>query len=468
MNVVVAEDEYLERKVLKKFLEDSFPNIHVVGEAPNGRVAIEMARNEDVDFMIVDIKMPGIDGLQAIEAIRKEKPHMKFIIMSAYNYFDYAKKAMKMGVKEYILKPSKKEELVEAIHRMKKEIEEERKMEVESNHIKKQQFLYKLLHNEIDDQVKQMQKELFPGTHYIVCMAIDRVEKENLSNWEQWLAKSLAVPSLFTFQNGQLIIFLFTEQELKRQQLQEVAKSMYHRAPDVVVGIGCSYHYLKDALKSYNEAVLATQQLKSRNQSYGFYRKQHKSEDCKKAFFSALQLGDEQRAMLEMKNCLNKLDEDDVREIFFHMKHNVEGLQQLLDDFKFQNILDEAEWEKLVRLCTTHIQHVQKSQRYIERVQQYIKENYHHSMTLEDAAALVDLSPSYLSVLFKEETNQTFIEYVTHIRMERAIELLQQNKHSLKEICFMIGYKDPNYFSRVFKKHTSKSPKQFQGEILKK
>jgi len=98
----------------------------------------------------------------------------------------------------------------------------------------------------------------------------------------------------------------------------------------------------------------------------------------------------------------------------------------------------------------------------------YIEAHYAKGMALEDVAAFVNLSPNYFSNLFKEEFGENFIEFLTKTRMEQAKELIEENSYSLKEISFMVGYKDPNYFSRVFKKYFHSSPRQFQDSIFEK
>src|SRR5699024_2579700 len=98
----------------------------------------------------------------------------------------------------------------------------------------------------------------------------------------------------------------------------------------------------------------------------------------------------------------------------------------------------------------------------------YLSAHYDQDVTLEDVASSVDLSPNYFSNLFKQEFGETFIDYLTKLRLNKARELIRENRYSLKEISFMVGYKDPNYFSRVFKKYDGQSPRQFQKATFKK
>jgi len=83
-------------------------------------------------------------------------------------------------------------------------------------------------------------------------------------------------------------------------------------------------------------------------------------------------------------------------------------------------------------------------------------------MTLEIVADHVGISPYYFSKLFKDRYGLTFIDYLTEIRIQKAKEEMLHSTKNLKEICYAIGYKDPNYFSRVFKKHTGLSPSEYR------
>ena len=102
------------------------------------------------------------------------------------------------------------------------------------------------------------------------------------------------------------------------------------------------------------------------------------------------------------------------------------------------------------------------SHEVIEKARVYISRNYKKDLSLESMSREMDMSPYYFSKLFKEVTGTNFVEYVTSIRIRRAKELLREGKSSVKQICQEIGYGDPNYFSRIFKKWTGQTPTEFK------
>ncbi|GAA0485032.1 hypothetical protein GCM10008986_07850 [Salinibacillus aidingensis] len=473
MKTIIVEDEYLERKAMRKFLEESFPGL-TVEEAPNGRKAIEMARQLSPDFMIVDIRMPGIDGLETIKAIQQLAPRMKFIIASAYDSFDYAKTAMKLGVKEYILKPSKKEETIKAISRIRKEIEREKQWaqkEDESELIAKEHFLLKITRYEYDESLKRLKKEYFPNVKSGCFFILEPIHDDLMDKVDDYVEEMNGQSCITHRQNDQLVILLLAETQLQKSDILLFARLLYLKLDSSVsIGAGFPYAQLKDFSQSYYESVKACKQLLSSQKSgYGLPKgKQAEDADAMvEQFLSAIQMGHEQQATMVIEELLFTQSPQDLEELYFKVKHRLEASGIDIKEIRLKDYKNETEWKKFIGYCCLEIQQHHQSYRYIERAKEYIGEHYHRPVSLEEVAQYVDLSANYFSNMFREETGQTFIDYVTDIRLRQAKQLLKENTLSLKEISFKVGYKDPNYFSRVFKKHEQLSPKQFQKQILK-
>ena len=103
-----------------------------------------------------------------------------------------------------------------------------------------------------------------------------------------------------------------------------------------------------------------------------------------------------------------------------------------------------------------------QSSSVIDKAKDYIAARYNKDISLDDVSREVDISPYYFSKIFKEETGENFIEYVTNIRITKAKELLENSEFSMKEICAEVGYSDPNYFSRTFKKNVGVTPTEYK------
>ncbi len=98
----------------------------------------------------------------------------------------------------------------------------------------------------------------------------------------------------------------------------------------------------------------------------------------------------------------------------------------------------------------------------IKMAKRDIEENFSKDISLDDVSRVVNISPYYFSKIFKEESGSNFIEYLTGIRIERAKDLLINSDKSMKEICSLCGYTDPNYFSRSFKKNVGVTPTEYK------
>ncbi len=123
--VVIADDESIERMYIKSLLERYFPAIGQVEEAENGYEALDLINNLKPELCLMDIRMPGIDGLKVIEAIRESGQSTRVIIISAHDEFYYAQKAVQLGASAYLLKPVESELMVQAISQVLGEIESE-------------------------------------------------------------------------------------------------------------------------------------------------------------------------------------------------------------------------------------------------------------------------------------------------------------------------------------------------------
>lgn len=110
--ILVADDEPIERKVISKTIQNYFGDAMEIFQAENGREAIQIFQKEDCQIALLDISMPGINGLEAAEQIRKNNQACSIIFLTAYDEFDYAKRAIRVRALDYLLKPSAKEDLI--------------------------------------------------------------------------------------------------------------------------------------------------------------------------------------------------------------------------------------------------------------------------------------------------------------------------------------------------------------------
>ena len=116
--MIIVDDEYLTIEGMKLILDWSAYNIEISGTALSGREGIALAKSIRPDIILSDVKMFGMDGISMLDAIRKEGMQAKFIIMSGYEDFDYAQRAIEVGVEGYLLKPVNKAHLEAIVQKM--------------------------------------------------------------------------------------------------------------------------------------------------------------------------------------------------------------------------------------------------------------------------------------------------------------------------------------------------------------
>jgi len=467
LRILIAEDELIERKAMKKFIENNFTDLTVVGEAVNGRQAIELVETTQPDIIFMDIKMPGINGLEAIEKINAKYPAIKFVLVSAYDSFEYAKTAMRFGIKDYILKPGKKEEIVKTLLRLQQEIASERESKRQSTALLQEQFIRYVMQEPIPESIFSIQAELFP-TMKSGCFF---VMKSDETYQLEIVKKVVEFPFILQQQEHMTVMCIIAPVRLEKADMLRMARRLSIAFNEkMYIGIGFPTASLKKLPTSYQEAYSACLQLATEEERpYGFKQIDEKQQ----ATFitqlgSLVEKGQADEAAQYFKENGTGLIEGELEDIYIKIKNILSARDIGTPNKSFSSLKTYDDWYNYLHLSCMKIKSFYQSKQFTSQVKQYIQAHFHGAITLETVAGVVNLSPNYFSNLFKQEFGETFIDYLTKIRLKKAKELLEKNELSLKEISFMVGYKDPNYFSRVFKKHYQISPSHFQQAIFKK
>ncbi len=526
IKIIIADDEILEREVYKVIISRHFPELVVVAEAETGRQAIEMYELHRPHLILMDVKMPGINGIDAIEEIRKKSRNAKFIIISAYNFFDYAKEAMKYGIEDYILKPVAKDEFMKVIGKALKKIEDEINIEKQELELKeKLKSVLPILENELtfavmmsdDSKIKQYSKliNVDISSGYLVVGLI----KEDSFETTNEVARSLTIQKIQEFikenmpelkpclissfvSNKILMIFPWKTEistyEIKEDSynkmliLRNAIKSNFK--VKMCFGISDAYKDLTQIRNSYNQALTVINNIDSFEidiVNYGDIKSNAVKPfqypyEIEKQLTEKIRLGITEQALRAFvsifdytRDCL-KGDVDRIKfellELYFALSRMVYEYDTAyigLDDFimnknKYHNLKTIIEIyhifeENIKSLCEKFKEERNKKAKSIMfQAIQYVNENYMKEITLEEVAKKVCISPNYFSRMFKSELNQNFIDYLTHIRIETAKGLIIKENKNISDVCWDVGYNDPNYFTKVFKKVTGLTPSEFK------
>lgn len=524
LKILFADDEILEITVLAKMITKEVKDAVVVGEALNGRKAIEMAREHKPDIIFMDIKMPGIDGIQAVKEIRKFQPMAKFIMVSAFNTFEYAKEVMQEGVKEYILKPSSKEDILSAFKRVSAEIMAERKQKEEQQTLREnldravsiaqKEWVSSLLINQVQDITfdewgQLLGAEIISG--YIMLFSYQAAGKyepdqNDKQNWYSWLKEALKTVvkhqeiMVGPLNDNQAPVLFLCKKTDKKVHFKSDASGMITRVQalfqeqlfqgSLKIGIGFPYKHAHELNKSYHEAAFALQKLlKMSDQSFLFGDMQGGEElptvtqsgifEIEKKLLDAVRKGDSKQVLFifdsfittraanaNIKASVVKKSFEELFVLLSRMLHDLgisyERAPVMEEEENINGMLEKGKKHLLSMIQQVQIWRNNHAKGMLYKAKEYIEKHYADSLTLESVAEYVELSPYYFSKLFKDRYGKTFIDYLTEVRIGRAKAEMEDKTKSLKEICFSIGYNDPNYFSRVFKKMTGLSPTDFR------
>ncbi|GKX67235.1 response regulator [Inconstantimicrobium mannanitabidum] len=418
--ILIVDDEAIIRKGLKTIVDWDKLQCNVCGEACDGIEAIEMVKTYMPDMIIIDIRMPGMNGIDAIKYIKDIDKKCKIIILSGYRDFEYMQSAIKLGAFDYILKPSKVVDIVNVVQRAINQIEEEKKKENEVDTLRKnaedstvalrQKLLYDLLLNatsqtgSIADELKLCNLNI--ENYRVVAIEISNLDNECTS---------------FRLQG---ISDLFYDTFKKHCDVFSV-KISYNKFVYIISSSD------KDILMQETEGKL-NELIKSINEYYNFKISAGISDHGQDLFRLSVYFKQAVKYLgpkSEYNQCLD-INKDEISEK--------------------RETPDKAIFMPLV----------------IKNTVDYLNKNYKNNITLNEMAEYNNISSFYLSRLFAKETGKNFVDYLNEIRIEKAKALLKENNYKYYEIADMVGIKDAHYFSKIFKKYTGLTPSDYKNTYV--
>lgn len=532
IKVFLVEDEVIIRSGVKKSINWEQEGYEFVGEASDGELAYPMILKEKPDILITDIRMPFMDGLELSRLVKKELPDIKILILSGYDEFEYAKKAIKIGVTEYLLKPISAAKLTEVLNAVaetiRQENEEKNLLETyfaemrENTERDKMRLFEKLLMGdlsmgEILEAGERFGMNLGVSCYKIVLFKI-LANLENHVYAEQMVDACSSVEQAASMMEGVYVFqrgvegwaFLLTAQDEK--SMEESAKILYQNLKQAMKnytqleyfgGIGSTVPRIRSLKQSFREAdrAFAARFVEEANQiiSQKEFEKSQMEEGLKMQ--GVVQIG-KSREMLQkfLSNgtreevkafsdaYISRIEEENIRSTmvrqyvvidvcivilsFCERISSANRLQEEAEELQkmMQKIHSLSEIKKyVVRLLNEAIElrDAESGRRYSDLIAAAKKEIENHYMTeeisLNTVAISVGMSPSYFSSIFSKEAGKTFVEYLTEVRIEKAKEFLMCSSMKTSEIGYEVGYKDPHYFSYIFKKVQGCSPKEYRA-----
>ena len=520
--ILLADDEGIVIESLKFMIEKELGANCEIRFAKTGRSVIELAETFRPDIAFMDIQMPGINGIEAMKEIRKANSNIIFIVMTAYDKFDYAREAINLGVLEYLNKPAEREKIIEVLKRATNIIDEERRKRSEDLLIKeKMETVVPIIQNGLisnflfrehfDEDISNYKSllEIEDDYGYMIVIIAGREQVGNhmtgavaagitIQNIYQEIRPIVEsyIPGIIGFVMANKIPVLVTRNTLgfeyeERTEMIEKARALVRKLSERFdinfrIGIG-SVKPLRNMAESYNEALSVLIETTGRvghidDISIGCKYEEDYPIDIEKKLFETLTKGHVSETVAIANDFFDWMEESQQNHIedvklkvlefvlwaehlayenannMYHFRSRTTYMSDVMAMSDFETMRNWFVSKFNESALTISKRSENRSESVVERAKKYMQDNFRKDISLEDVSQTVDISSYYFSKVFKEETGENFIEYLTKLRMEEAQRLLEESDLSIKEVCSEVGYSDPNYFSRNFKKYAGITP----------
>ena len=411
MKVFLADDEIMVREGIREsFPWDDTPYV-LVGEAPDGEMALPMIRDTNPDIVITDIKMPFMDGIELCRTLRTQMPWIGIIVLSGYDEFEYARQCLALGVKEYLLKPINAEELRGVLDKVSRQIQDERKA---------------------IEHAASLRARMDAG---------GKLVKEKLTG------------SLFS-----------------DEAAEEDAKSVLAQLSTMGCSVPAPFYAVIDGLFSpKSEGQSAAEALAEKNGGSITASPGRTGTRFLVSGDSADEV--EERAYSFAASLLRELERMGSEAVKVGIGDIVDKPEDIFRSFKtarhIRHLLTDRQEEKFLILGAREMgeRSDESTPEVISEAKLYMSRNFSNpNLMLQDVAKAVGMSNSRFSTVFSQQSGQTFTEYLMYLRLGKAKEMLRTTGLRSSQIAGEVGYNDSHYFSYIFKKNTGITPSEYRAQ----
>ncbi|MCD9025372.1 response regulator transcription factor [Cohnella silvisoli] len=513
MKIMIVDDEALIREHLGGLEEWAGLQCTIVGEASNGREALELIPVAKPQLVITDIRMPIMDGIELAENIRRSYPNIHVMFISAYHDFEYAKQAMKLGVCDFITKPIQVPEMLDSVELLQQGVlrmnEDER--------VGQEKIISMLLSEEKDTEDPNLQLQSYQVDHLgtqVMLVEIDNADLMHLSEKPLSLIvlreildhrlKDQPYQYWTYLDRSGIYIILFDAEDLGPElgtesiNIAKLLLASMHELAGHSLSIGISKPLpsilqLREGFRQSKQCMEYRMLLgKGSIISYDVLEnlekgRVHKEEKILNELMIHVRRGDSEqisaclrtvyRDMLAAglnKNVIQQyateiLSRADRMRDELHIpvpdetrietQRKVFGYSILSDLLQFLSRYLQDLAEEIARHANTGTPSI------IKRVKDFLDKHCTEDVTLVSLSGHLHINHSYLSRLIKKETGVNFRDLLCQYRIEKAKEMMKQAEIKTFEIAYEVGFKDPSHFSQAFKRTVGVSPSEYRDSI---
>lgn len=535
--VLIVDDEPMIREGLRGVIQHHCPLFTGIHESRDGDEALSLAMEMMPDVVITDIQMPRLGGLEFIRQLKREHPEAVILIISGYDDFEYAQTGLKLGVKDYLLKPVDSLALAERLNEIAEELKKrhvflqdmeqlQRKVR-ESRLLFRERFLHRLLSGALDgEQLRKQAEEAgvsLTASHYSVALVSLALKPEMDRSMEE--AMVMAVADEVAMKNGPGIAEVHSlldkdhepvlvigcrhpgaDQSFRdlHRYLMNVGNALEKSAGLKVRVSAGNVHPLPEELRqAYLEAREAklyhftlNSQMIIHYEEISAVRRipepQSPSSPLLERLLMHIKLQEQEEAVGALRELLRQylcVPGANPHWVKLKLMELTAALLQLMEEWgsgaalffnegekdpyvvirQVQNMEELQGWlERFIRRCMEEVGKVRrnKSATYIEKVKSYLETAISDSqLSISDVASRLFLNPNYLRQLFRQETGESFVLYVTRMRLERALELLKDPTLKIQDVAERVGFEEQRYFSSCFKKFFQFTPTEYRESL---
>lgn len=425
LSMLVVDDEYMILEGMKQLLPYREYGIDQLETAESAEEALDYIRQHPVDIVLTDVSMPDRTGLEMVAEMKELSPKTAVIIMSGFQEFEYAKKAISLGALDYLVKPINKKELAEILQRVVAEKP-----------------------NQADSS--QLWREVIRGREPLATLL---VPDQPL----YLLAETMPVENQFTVERmvGQQSFYFYFLPECPTQSPFFVEKLEESSCMDRIVD--------KIERKSFYGHIPSDLQATTRQ--------------CYQDLLPYLETGQIHRLETVLPETVETirriapavyLTKQLFNQMMTDVYHHFKQLERSrLEDY-FLEMESSRDLEGLLAVTLSHLLDIRQRHQYshhVEEILEIIKREYQTELTLKDVSERLYLNTVYLGQIIKKETGATFAELLNRKRIKMAQQLLVTGDEGIEEICFQVGYTNIGYFYKIFKRFCGESPKSYRQKM---
>ncbi|NSB12535.1 response regulator transcription factor [Clostridium beijerinckii] len=526
IKVLIVDDEPFIRQGLKILINWEQYGYEIVGEASNGLEAIKELETKEIDLIIADIKMPEMNGLELIEYVRGNMlKEVKFIVLSGYYEFEYAKKAIKCNVTDYILKPIQKDELIKVLCTFKDEYikrEELYAAQKIKDKVVYDGYLNEVIHgksnnfnleyiknyNNFSDELRYIIVEI---NYHNECESISEDEKRKeqqifYSNMALWLGDNYynSVININQYTESYDIGFIYDKRLAKEKGMNESEYILNFKSGmqqiqkhDFFIYIGEKVNSIEEISLSYKSATVAklfSDFSIENNITYYDEMAKRKELSCNagKQYMDYLIHEIEDNNKEEIIKCVDriytsfreyKINLDIIKININYLLCNLiniakeldseinqEEVMQYISSVSFEQMISRGSANHLKTFSLEFAEYLSQLrqnsfQGILNQIDKEISEHYMEKLSLKYLSEKYYINSAYLGQIFKKQYSISFKDYLNAYRIEKAAELLKRSDDKIYKIAEKVGYNNTDYFINKFVQLKEKTPLQYRKQF---